>query len=216
VVFNHIYERTIKELGDYSSGITTKALHNRYSYGNHGVQLASATADLTEDFLEIVFICDSSYGGQPMPRTVGPKLQSSGKYTIVLRFYKVGDILTSDFKNMDQATKESVLTRVLEECDIRFHSDDPSFQWQGVWENLSKLRLSIYGFRGPKGDGIWQQRHLSTIDGDVYLTKHMVQVLDELDAWVPYIAKKIKQKGRAKANRARLRRDKNDDISVER
>jgi hypothetical protein len=107
------------------------------------------------------------------------------------------------FKEADESLKEDLIRKVIEECDVRFHSDDPSFLWCGVWENLSKLNLAIYKFRGTKGNGVWQQRHKDAGAGDAYLTKHLVQLLDELDDWVPYVAKLVKTKGLRKARRRR-------------
>ena len=169
---------------------------------------------MTEDYLEIVFAAESTSGGGPLVHSVGPKTNSSDEYAVVLRFYGVGPVLTSSFGDLDARSKEDLLRRVLEECDVRFHSDDPSFQMTGVWENLSKHDASIYKYRGPKGDGTWQSRHEDSGAGEVYLTKHLVQVLDELDDWVPYVARKVRTRGRKKANRARLRKTYDeDDIS---
>jgi hypothetical protein len=203
--YQKIYENTRYELGNYKSRITDKHLNSRLSDGKNDIILASAKAQLTEDYMELTFITDSTTG-EGIPRTVavGPKYNYNNEYTLVLRFYKVADILPPNLKTMKKEDREPLIKQVIDTCDIRFHSDDPSYQFQGVWEQLSKLGLSIYKFKkGEKGKDIWKNRHQAAGAGDIWLTKHLCQLLDELDSFLPEIAKVIKTRGTKPATRKR-------------
>jgi hypothetical protein len=213
VLFQKIYEKTISELGNYKSGITDRSLNYRMSDGKNDIILASAKAQLTEDYLELSFITDSTSGvGIPRAVSVGPKYNYNNEYTLVLRFYKVADILPQNLKRMSSSDRLPLIKQVIDTCDIRFHSDDPSFYWQGIWQQLSKLSLSIYKFKGTKGDGTWKARHQAAGAGEIFIGKHLCQLLDELDSFLPEIAKVIKVRGTKPAQRTRY---KNNPIEKE-
>ena len=59
--------------------------------------------------------------------------------------------------------------------DVRVHSNDPSFFYQGAWFRLDRKNISLYKFpSGYTDNGIWGSRHGKPL----YITKHLMNVLD--------------------------------------
>jgi hypothetical protein len=89
---------------------------------------------------------------------------------------------------------EQALKKVIHSCDVKFYSDDPSFDWQGCWEGLAKHDLSIYKFTGEKGKGIWDEKHAASgglQNQEIHLTKHLSQVVNEIDSYIKQIAQNL-------------------------
>lgn len=77
-------------------------------------------------------------------------------------------------------------------CDLRFYSNDPSFYWQGFWEDLSNQRAAIKPFKGKHGTGRWRKIHQDSgnlLNGKVRVTKHIAQILLDLDTYENNILK---------------------------
>ena len=73
---------------------------------------------------------------------------------------------------------------VVDNCDLRFYSNDPSFYWQGFWEDLSNQRAAIKPFKGKHGTGRWRKIHQDSgnlLNGKLRVTKHIAQILLDLD-----------------------------------
>lgn len=69
----------------------------------------------------------------------------------------LGDAET--YKQFNAAEQIAVLRDFLEQGMARVYCNCEAFHKQAHWENLAKLDSSIFPFPGPKGTGVWTQRH---------------------------------------------------------
>lgn len=175
------------------SGETQKALDKRYSEGDSKIALGQAKYFTKKNFLELVFFANSSYGATDYIAAAKLPTAPNGCYTLVLRFYNVAKDLGIN-KNIAYSQLERSLKNCIHTCDIKFYSDDDSFYYQGAWEAADKAKLAIYKFPGPAGDGKWNALHQSSgglSNPPVHLTKHLAQLVDEIDDYIPEIAKNL-------------------------
>lgn len=178
-----------------TSNLTQKWLDDRY-VNESEINFNSATFNKINDYLELVFFAKSSYGGTSFVAAQSVPQAPNGSYCLVLRLYKVRNQL-KDAKNMDFQTLENTLKDIIHNNDIKFYSDDPSFFYQGCWEDLAKAKASIFKFTGPNGTGHWHDRHAASgglRDYNIHLTKHLTQVIREIDQYIPEIAQNLKIK----------------------
>ena len=179
-------EATIDSLSlNAVSGLTQKHLDKRYQ-NDFNIDLAQAAYYTKQDFLEMIFFANSTYGATGFIAATNLPQGKNGQYTLCIRWYKVKQYL-KDEKNMGYSQLEQALKQVVHNCDAKFYSDDPSFYWQGVWEGLDKNGMSIYKFTGEKGKGVWDEKH--NLSGgisnpQVHLTKHLAQVVNEIDNYI--------------------------------
>lgn len=185
-------EATIDSLaGNSVSGLTQHHLDLRYQ-NDFNIDLGQAAYYKKQDFLELIFFANSTYGATGYIASTNLPQGKNGQYTLCLRFYKVGQYL-KDEKNMGYGQLEQALKKAIHNCDVKFYSDDPSWFYQGGWEACDKENLSIYKFPGPEGKGIWAARHKASggLTGDAYLTKHLAQVVNEIDSYVRQAAQNL-------------------------
>jgi hypothetical protein len=150
-------EATIDSLSlNAVSGLTQKHLDKRYQ-NDFNIDLAQAAYYRKQDFLEMIFFANSTYGATGFIAATNLPQGKNGQYTLCIRWYNVKQYL-KDEKNMGYSQLEQALKQVVHNCDAKFYSDDPSFYWQGVWEGLDKNGMSIYKFTGEKGKGVWEFR----------------------------------------------------------
>lgn len=175
------------------SGITKRYLDKRYE-NDFNIDLGTATYYKSQDFLELVFYADSTYGGTSFIAATDLPQGKNGQYTLAMRFYKVKAILGDINGNTPYSEIEPKIKSVIHQCDVKLYSDDPSFYFQGCWQALDKAKLSIYRFPGPDGDGTWDAKH--TMSGGianppVHITKHLAQICESIDDYVPQIAQNL-------------------------
>lgn len=186
-------ESTIDSLiGSSVSGLTQHHLDQRYQ-NDFNIDLGQASYNRREDYLELIFFANSTYGDTGFIASTNLPQGKNGQYTLCLRFYQVGQFL-KDEKNMSYSQLEKALLECIHRCDVKFYSDDPSFYWQGCWEGLDKNNLSIYKFTGEKGDGIWHAKHAASGglgNPEIHLTKHLAQIVTEIDSYVKQIAQNL-------------------------
>lgn len=186
-------EATIDSLrGNSVSGITQRSLDQRYQ-NDFNIDLAQASYHRKEDFLELIFFANSTYGDTGFISATSLPQGKNGQYTLCLRFYKVNNYL-KDEKSMGYSQLEKAIKDCIHNCDVKFYSDDPSFYWQGTFEDLDKEGLSIYKFPGEKGSGYWRDKHAASgglQNPNIRLTKHLAQVVDEIDSYITEIAQNL-------------------------
>ena len=186
-------ETSFVDLGKYAvSSLTDKHLEIRYTE-EYRWAFKSAIIYTSHDLLEIVFLVYSTFKvGNPLPLFKSPFKRIPGYYTVAVRCYKISEIISlQDWRNLTLPDKTAVIELLLEASDCKVYSDDPSFYYQGVWEDLYKKNLSIFKFPGPAGDGKWSARHGDTkIDG-VHLTKHLAQLAQEIYSYSETIAAQV-------------------------
>lgn len=182
------------------SNLTKKHLDKREEKGDSRIDLASATWHTGKDFLELVFYAKSSFGStQYIAADNISNNTPNGYYTVVVRLYNVSsqspDFQPADFEMLEHSKMQQIIKNVLHNCDAKFYSDDMSFYWQGCWEDLYKSDMSIYKFTGQKGKGIWRNIHNSSgglSDPNVRLTKHIAQVIRDIDSYITKIEQNLK------------------------
>lgn len=184
------------------SDLTRKHLDIRYGE-EYTWRLEYATVSMPADFMEIkVLIFPTFTEGQPVDfgRTFR---HTSGRYSVILRFYNVSKFCNfKEFEGLTSELKAQALTQILSNAECRVHSDDPSFFYQGCWEDLSKIKMNIYQFPvGYAGNGIWTQKHatrngqrLNATDPRYYfhVTKHIAQIAKDRGSLLQPIIKALK------------------------
>lgn len=167
------------------SNLTKNSLDKRYQ-NDFNIDLAQAAYYTKQDFLEMIFFANSTYGDSGFIAATDLPQGKNGQYTLCIRWYDVGKYLKNE-KNMGYSQLESALKQTVHNCDAKFYSDDPSFYWQGVWEGLDKNGMAIYKFTGEKGQGVWDEKHNLSggiSNSEVHLTKHLAQVVNEIDSFI--------------------------------
>lgn len=185
-------ETTIDFLkGTAVSGITSNALDKRYEFDSK-IDLAQAAYYKKQDFLELIFFANSTYGNTSFVAATDVPQGKNGQYTLCLRFYKVEQYLQNE-EHMSYTQLEDALKKAVHNCDVKMYSDDPSWFYQGGWESCDEEGLSIYKFPGPKGTGEWQGRHQASggLTGKAHITKHLAQVINFIDSYVRDISKNL-------------------------
>lgn len=185
-------EATIDSLATSAvSGLTQKHLDKRYQ-NDFNIDLAQAAYYKKQDFLEMIFFANSTYGATGFIAATDLPQGKNGQYTLCIRFYKVGQYLKDEAK-MGYSQLEQALKQCVHNCDAKFYSDDPSWFYQGGWEACDKAGMSIYKFTGPKGKGVWAERHKASggLSGDAYLSKHLAQVVYEIDSYIRSAAQNL-------------------------
>lgn len=175
------------------SGLTQHHLDKRYQ-NDFNIDLGQASYHRRDDFLELIFFANSTFGDTGYIASTNLPQGKNGQYTLCLRFYKVGRFLKDESK-MGYSQLEQALRDCIHKCDVKFYSDDPSFYWQGIFEDLDERGMSIYKFPGPsKGNGVWRDRHAASgglQDPYIRLTKHLAQVINEIDSYIKTIAQNL-------------------------
>lgn len=193
---SRLKETSLVNLGKYAvSSLTDLHLQVRYSQ-EYRWALKSSTMWKSHDLLEIVFKVYSTFKkGEPLRLFASPYPQASGYYTVAVRCYKISEIISiEEWKRMTLPDKTATIELLVESADCKVYSDDPSFYYQGVWEDLYKQGLSIFKFPGPEGDGLWSARHSDTQARGVHVTKHIAQLAKEIYEYSETIAVKTRIK----------------------
>lgn len=180
------------------SNLTMKHLDLRSSEGDSMIVFGDSTLSTKDDHLEITFFAHSTYGAEDYidygASTGASKINDGKSYTLKIRFIKVKKYgLDKKFNSLDFSAMEEKIREVAENCDAKFYSDDPSWFFQGGWEIADKYKASIYKFPGPNGTGQWEARHRASggLRGNIYLTKHLAQVVDAFDSYIPMICQSL-------------------------
>jgi len=194
-------------LKDYASGaisrITARSLAIRYK-NDYGYSVTSAVVTKKYGILDVIFKVRSTFGNGS-PKVFGITKSEPGYYTIILRFKDISSI--NDFSNwysLSKEEKENILQQIFELCTCLMYSDDPSFFYQGVWEDLDKENLALFKFpKQYEGKGIWHARHnagSSLSNPNVHVTKHIAQIAESYLGFIDDIINIIDSKHSIKEN----------------
>jgi hypothetical protein len=191
-------------LDERNSGVTKDAKGNEIP-NRDTLYLLDSIYSVKDDFLEISFWADSTYRDKDNQIEYDVVKGPNDAYIVVLRFYAVTKKVLGMFnRNFFQPERlkatpyskiEKVIYKIIQNCDIKFYSNDPSFYYQGVWEDLEKENMSIYRFIGPRGKGIWHDRHAESgglFNSNIHVTKHIAQACFEINQFVPEVVKNLK------------------------
>jgi hypothetical protein len=194
-VIEQLHEKfAITDLGAHAvSGITNKALNTRIEepYTNKEIFLRRALWDTTKDTLLFNFDVKPTFTSRT-PAVMTTKGNRGARvfynYTILLQYTNVSKFLGSPKQYaLKVQAKIVAMKNLIFHGECRIHSNDPSFYYQGMWEDLAKVGATIYKFPGPNGQGIWRARH-SASGGlavpEIRITKHIAHVIQEIGDWV--------------------------------
>jgi hypothetical protein len=99
-------------------------------------------------------------------------------YTLKVQFVNVNSVIEpSEWKKLSKKERIEIVHHIIDGMDVRFHSNDPSFLWQGAWKRLDDMDSCIHKFPDKKDSGIWGARHGNQ---EIYLTKHFLNTLPTL------------------------------------
>ena len=174
------------------SGITTSTFDYRMTDPNakSGIDFVEAVWKTNIDVIDIALSAESTkgYGTKSSPHG---DLSPTNDYGLLIRFLKVSAQLGQP--TAWQPNPQAIAT-MIQTCPIQLYSDDPSFYYQGVYEDLAKVGGSAKPFVGTPGDGVWHAKHAASgglANPDVRLTKHLQQGLDTLPSLVNQITSSL-------------------------
>lgn len=193
---NSIFKEAFKinDLGANAiSNLTQTHLNTRMSdpEAHSDIQVIEADYNESGKTFTIFFEVDPTFDGKTVLTPSGRSYQGSF-YNVVFQFI---DVAMEDFHNQDTATQTKMLGDVFFKNDCKIHSNDPSFFYQGAWEDMADKDASVFPFPGPKGDGVWRQKHMASgglQQSKVRITKHMAQVISSFEELIPAIQAKLK------------------------
>lgn len=189
--FKLLESMTAQQLVDYSvSNLTQKFLGLRVSDKNASNDISVIEADYskTDNTFTIYFEATPTYGKTATVFTPNGTTYPGTFYNILLKFINVDLYLTEKMSNDE-------LLNMMKNCDVLVHSNDASYYFQGVWEDLDDTGNAAFKFPGPKGDGVWRQKHSQSgglRNSKIRVTKHLAQVLENLDSFIPQVKSKLR------------------------
>lgn len=197
-------EATLLDIAESGiSNMTKYWMDDRYEFDSY-LTLHTAVYSMRDDFLELTFWANATYGDEHNQIEYDVVSSPTNAYVVIMRFYKVSSVLGFFNKGFFRPEKlkktsfkkvEDVIYEIIQRCEIRFYSNDPSFYYQGVWEDLERENMAIYRFIGPKGKGIWHDKHVQSgglRNPNIHVTKHIGQACFEINNFVPDIARNLK------------------------
>jgi hypothetical protein len=184
------------------SGLVQKSLNARLgepgSYS--GVKVIESTWESTKDIMTIYFEIEPTGGERTTVLTPSARPYPGTFYNVMFQYQNVSHYLSDQdtYKELDKETQLEGMKNMLYRCETKLHSNDASFYYQGVWEDLSHVDGAIFGFPGPSGKGIWRKRH--DMSGgleipEVRITKHIAQVIQDLNNLLDQIHSKLRYLG---------------------
>lgn len=191
-----LQEKTLSDLrGKATSNLTQQYLDVRKERGRTKIFLKSATINIKKDFMELIFNAASTFGATDFIAATDLQQAKDGYYTLAIRFYNIRSYITKDFMSLPTGTKQQAIGQIFNNCELKLYSDDPSYYYQGYWQDNEKEDMAIYKFPGPAGDDVWHNRHAQSgglANPNVRLTKHLSQLVNDLDKYISEIARKCK------------------------
>lgn len=167
------------------SNITKKHYKIRLTK-NYSYNLYEIVSVKDEDLRLIFDVIPTFKDNEPLPNNSGEKSKLH-QYTVEIQFVhadKFGEL--DDLTSLSRTKLNVFWDNCIKNCDIKFYSDDPSFYWQGTWEDLAENNASIYPFKGKRGDHTWRKRHGASgglLHPEIRITKHLAQILYDLDKY---------------------------------
>ena len=162
-----------------------------------GVSVIEAQWSPSQDTFTTFFEVQPTKGTPATVLTPSAKEYDGTFYNVIFQFLKINQYLGTPEEFQKYTAEEQVMAMedMLWKCECKLHSNDPSFYYQGMWEDLAKLDGTVFQFPGPKGDGVWRAHHAQSgglAIPDIRITKHMAQIIDNFDGMIPEIRDKTR------------------------
>lgn len=183
-------ETTLPQLAiDAISSLTNKHLsiryQNAYTYSVYSAKFIGKDLFVTFSIMSTFRDGQSLYAGYTE--------SDNNHYSVVIEFLDAAKFF-QNINSLDKNAKKQAVQQIISSCNVKLYSDDPSFYYQGFWEDLAKVNMSIYPFPGPSGTGKWQSIHFASgglANPKVRVTKHIAQLAKEINYYIDYIVQKI-------------------------
>jgi hypothetical protein len=162
------------------------------------IDVLEATWDSSDDLVIYFYVTPTQNTQTTKVMTPSGRSYPGSFYNVVFKFEGVSEILgdKETFKqSSDDAKKIAAIKNLIRVRPVKVYSNDPSFWWQGMYEDLEYYDGNIFPFQGPKGDGVWRKRHVDSgglNKPPLRITKHMSQVISIFDDYVQTINAKLK------------------------
>ena len=196
-LFEEIYMRNLQT--GAVSGITNRALQTRMSdpEANRGAEISEAVWG-GNDKLILRYLIDPTYKKMSIalqPRTGRPVPTS--QYVAELHFSNASRALGDRHAFAALPVNQQVqgLIRMSRECPLQIWSSDPSFYYQGMWEDLARIGGAAYRFPGPEGYDIWHNKHKKAgglRNSDVRITKHLAQIINDFNRNAGFVVEQLR------------------------
>lgn len=137
--------------------------------------------------LTVLYDVDSTFDdGVSLPNNVIPA--EAHKYHVIVQFQDImkaeqaSGLKWKQFLKYKPQEQQRLIQATINTCDVKLYSDDPSYQFQGSWESLTKAGAALYPYRGPAGKGVWKARHQASggLHTDFHVTKHIAQISEQI------------------------------------
>jgi len=181
------------------SNLTQKHLDTRLTDPEMraGIRVIEAQWDPDKNTFTVFFEMEPS-GGTPTKviTTTGREYEGTF-YNTVFQFQNPGRWLGSPEEFQQKSASEQIddIEDMILSAEAKLYSNDPSFYYQGMWEDLDSVGGAAFDFPGPKGDGVWRARHAQSgglANPKVRITKHMGQVIGNIGKMISEIRDKTR------------------------
>lgn len=201
IIENKVYSKSLKSLteGLLLSDIKTNAISDlnkkflnlRRTDGKSGSYFKDANWIESDDSVYLVFHVNPTYDKTVTNYSPSGNEYKDNKYIVQVQFEEVSKVLgdKETFKSFTPKEQGELVLQMINECEIKLWSSDPSFVFQGAFEAMSDLGASIYPMWGPRhSTGIWAQRHGT----EIHETKHISEILEIIPALYQDISIKLR------------------------
>ena len=129
----------------------------------------------------------------------GTQTGTKKNYQVKIQFQNINDWVESRqaFLGLTKGEQIEFIHGIIKDADVKIWSDDPSWIYQGNYENAVELDYSLYSWPSnvPKAKGRWAKiKTGSTTTPYFSLSKHMIETLTIIPFIADQIAKMIREK----------------------
>jgi hypothetical protein len=181
------------------SNLTARHLDNRLNdpEANKHVDVIEAKWKIADNEVVLYFYVSPTYDNRTI-MTPSARPYRGSFYNVVFQFTGVeAELGTIDaFTALNEHDRERAVQEMIWKCPVKVYSNDPSFYYQGVWEDLAKVDGAVFDFPGPTGTGYWHDRHAGSgglANSNIRITKHMAQIIKDMHKFIPIITKGMKK-----------------------
>jgi len=181
------------------SNLTARHLDNRLNdpEAKSHVEVIEAKWKIADNEVVLYFYVTPTYNNRTVMTPSARPYQGSF-YNVVFQFTGVESELgtINAFTALNEHDRERAVQEMIWKCPVKVYSNDPSFYYQGVWEDLAKVDGTVFDFPGPTGTGFWHNRHQASgglTNPNIRITKHMAQIIQHIRSYIPEITKVMKK-----------------------